>query len=274
MSTTNRTFLPLAVVAIAVVAFGATLDAAIITITKGQPYRATQGDYNVASQGTYDFGTSPFPTDAGVAIMNTGIYQQSLTGLTVEGATGIGLSWDLRVTANDGSGVWSKNNYAVVTPPNDTNNRIEGDETLTWSIENLDMTGAPSGYTASFDGFTAMEASLGSATVTLGDTAVIAEGNGSTYATSVDYGFAIVPNLDVDVTDYIALKTHMGQATSAGATEGDFDLDNDVDWDDLQILQDRFREQNAANANPIPEPATLLIMLAAGLPALLKRRRS
>ncbi len=84
-----------------------------------------------------------------------------------------------------------------------------------------------------------------------------------------------IPELDVDAADYIALKTHMGQGTSAGAgaTEGDFDDDDDADWDDLQILQDRFREQNAANANPIPEPASLLIMLAAGLPALLKRRR-
>jgi len=74
--------------------------------------------------------------------------------------------------------------------------------------------------------------------------------------------------------DYIALKTHFGQTTSAGATDGDYDDDGDVDWDDLQILQDAFRELNDANANPIPEPASLLIMLGAGLPALLKRRRS
>ena len=84
----------------------------------------------------------------------------------------------------------------------------------------------------------------------------------------------MIPELDVDAADYIALKTHMGQATSAGATEGDFDGDNDVDWDDLQILQGRFSEQNAVNATPVPEPATLFVMLAAGLPALLKRRRS
>ena len=76
----------------------------------------------------------------------------------------------------------------------------------------------------------------------------------------------------VDAVDYIALKTHMGQDTSAGATEGDFDDDGDVDWDDLQILQGRFRELN--DAGPVPEPATLFIMLGAGLPALLRRRRS
>ena len=83
--------------------------------------------------------------------------------------------------------------------------------------------------------------------------------------------FIVEPGPTVDAADYIALKTHMGQATSAGATDGDFDDDGDVDWDDLQILQDRFRELNAAG--PVPEPATLFVMLAAGLPALLKRRR-
>jgi len=85
--------------------------------------------------------------------------------------------------------------------------------------------------------------------------------------------FGAPPAPAVDAADYIALKTHMGQTTSAGATEGDYDDDNDVDWDDLQILQGRFREQNDTNANAIPEPASLLIMLAAGLPALLRRRR-
>ena len=86
--------------------------------------------------------------------------------------------------------------------------------------------------------------------------------------------FIVEPGPAVDAADYIALKTHIGQGTSAGETEGDFNDDGDVNWDDLQILQGRFSELNAANANAIPEPASLLIMMAAGLPALLKRRRS
>ena len=80
------------------------------------------------------------------------------------------------------------------------------------------------------------------------------------------------PALDVDAVDYITLKTHIGQTTSAGAIEGDFDENGTVDWDDLQILRDRFGASGTAT-DTIPEPATLFIMLGAGLPALLKRRR-
>ncbi len=75
----------------------------------------------------------------------------------------------------------------------------------------------------------------------------------------------------VDAADYIALKTHIGTATGAVLANGDFDVDGDVDWDDLQILQDNFGKTSAGGA--VPEPATIFVMLAAGLPALLKRRR-
>ena len=76
----------------------------------------------------------------------------------------------------------------------------------------------------------------------------------------------------VDAADYIALKANMGQASGAILADGDFDEDGDVDWDDLQLLQDHYGETSAASPM-IPEPATIFVMLAAGLPALLKRRR-
>ena len=76
----------------------------------------------------------------------------------------------------------------------------------------------------------------------------------------------------VDAADYIAVKTHIGTATGATLEIGDVDKDGDVDWDDLQFLQEHFGE-GTLNANEIPEPTTLLIMVAAGLPAFLKRRR-
>jgi len=76
----------------------------------------------------------------------------------------------------------------------------------------------------------------------------------------------------VDATDYITVKQHIGQSTSAGAAEGDFDGDGDVDWTDLQTLMSTIN--NAGQSQPAPEPATLFVMMAAGVPALLKRRRS
>jgi len=75
----------------------------------------------------------------------------------------------------------------------------------------------------------------------------------------------------VDAADYITVKTHMGQATDAGAAEGDFDGDGTVDWGDLQTLIGGISSVGGA---AVPEPATLFVMMAGGLPALLKRGRT
>ena len=75
----------------------------------------------------------------------------------------------------------------------------------------------------------------------------------------------------VDAADYMTVKRHMGQSTGAGLADGDFDNDGHVDWDDLQTLMGAM---NAGGAGATaPEPATLFVMMATGLPALLKRRR-
>ena len=78
-------------------------------------------------------------------------------------------------------------------------------------------------------------------------------------------------DLDVDAADYIALKRNMGETSGVDVTDGDFEPDGDVDWDGLQTLLDNYGETSGSEM--IPEPATM-IMLAAGLPLLLKRRRS
>jgi len=78
----------------------------------------------------------------------------------------------------------------------------------------------------------------------------------------------------VNAADYIILKTHMGQPSMAGATEGDFNGNGTVNYADLVILQDNFGKSSAGATGTIPKPATLFVMMAAGLPALLKRRRS
>jgi len=76
----------------------------------------------------------------------------------------------------------------------------------------------------------------------------------------------------VDSADYIMIKRHFGGAPGAEGPGGDLNGDDIVDWYDLQILQTAYNA--GAGADTIPEPATLFIMLAAGLPALLRRRRS
>jgi len=76
----------------------------------------------------------------------------------------------------------------------------------------------------------------------------------------------------VNAADYIILKTHMGQPTGAGASDGDFNDDGRVNYADLVILQDNYGK-TSADAPTIPEPATFFVMMAAGLPALLKRRQ-
>jgi len=78
----------------------------------------------------------------------------------------------------------------------------------------------------------------------------------------------------VDSADYIIVKTHIGQATTAGPADGDFDSDGTVDWNDLQTLMNAMNAGGQSASPAIPEPATLFVMMAASLPALLKRRRS
>jgi len=78
---------------------------------------------------------------------------------------------------------------------------------------------------------------------------------------------------DVDAADYIMVKTHFGGAPAAGTdgSGGDFNENGTVDWDDLQALMAAYNPGDGADA--IPEPATLFIIMATGLPALLRRKQ-
>jgi hypothetical protein len=78
----------------------------------------------------------------------------------------------------------------------------------------------------------------------------------------------------VDAVDYIRLKSHMGEMTSAGVEDGNFDFDDDVDWYDLDILQEAFGGSGGGSGPVVtPEPATLGL-LALGAVAVLRRRRT
>jgi len=97
-------------------------------------------------------------------------------------------------------------------------------------------------------------------------------GDGLLYVTT---GGTILPDANndglVNSADYIILKKNIGMASGATWEQGDFDGDGDVDWGDLGMLTAAMG--GAGGASPVPEPATLFVMAAAGLAALLKRRR-
>jgi len=76
----------------------------------------------------------------------------------------------------------------------------------------------------------------------------------------------------VNAADYMAVKRNMGTSTGATLAMGNFDTDQDVDWADLQLLIGNY-DAVSGGAPAVPEPATLFVLLAAGLPALLKRRQ-
>lgn len=80
-------------------------------------------------------------------------------------------------------------------------------------------------------------------------------------------------NLDgaVNLLDLGAMADNWGDSVSVGWAEGDFDGSGQVNLLDLGILADGWGNVGTTG---VPEPATFSIMLAAGLPILLKRRRS
>lgn len=79
-------------------------------------------------------------------------------------------------------------------------------------------------------------------------------------------------NLDgvVDTLDYLSLKRHYGM-TGAMWLNGDFSGDGYVGLDDLRILEANFGASRANGGTPVPEPATLSLLVIGAL-ALTRRR--
>ena len=98
------------------------------------------------------------------------------------------------------------------------------------------------------------------------------EGDGMLYVPITELLGDINGDMVVDAADFIALKQNMGM-TGAQWTDGDFSRNGTVDWDDLQLMMANFGATINTPSATTPEPATLFVMMAAGLPALLKRRR-
>lgn len=80
----------------------------------------------------------------------------------------------------------------------------------------------------------------------------------------------------VDAADYIALKRNIGKFYDASLGQGDLDLDDDVDWDDLQILRSNFGNVIVLAPETIPEPATLGLLALGVLPLIrrMKKKRA
>jgi hypothetical protein len=85
-------------------------------------------------------------------------------------------------------------------------------------------------------------------------------------------------NLDhkINYSDYNILASYFGTTGTAGWAKGDFDGDKDVDFADYQVMEANFgfgeSQPLPPPPMPIPEPASL-ILLAAGIPILTRRRK-
>ena len=79
-------------------------------------------------------------------------------------------------------------------------------------------------------------------------------------------------NAKVDVYDLAVLANNYSAGGGKSWLEADFTGDGIVNVYDLAALANHHGY--GAAGQPIPEPATILIVTAAGLPMLLKRRRN
>ncbi len=238
-------------------------------------HSTTAGDLTVAVtgiQGFYDFGP-PSTTGSNVDFYRDFIFKNGGTITMVLSGPAISASAEYDMT------FWSQ--YQA-QPRNTT--FAPGDDTLGPNLGPIALTNDPatglddpnrtisgtytsndSGLLTILVGGTTNRPALNGFTITAVDTPLLGDADGDD---------------DVDAADYIMIKTHFGGAPAAGAAEspggdiadgeGNPGTNDMVDWYDLQLFQDNYN--SAEDANTIPEPMTMII-LAAGLPALLKRRR-
>jgi len=77
----------------------------------------------------------------------------------------------------------------------------------------------------------------------------------------------------VDATDYITLKQNIGTQSGATWSQGDFDFDGDVDYDDMLLYQFCVDHLDGGGVSPAPEPASAALLLVGGS-LLLRNKRN
>ncbi|TFG79936.1 MAG: hypothetical protein E4H19_15960, partial [Chromatiales bacterium] len=150
-----------------------------------------------------------------------------------------------------------------------------------WTLKLLDEGGTPVGQydLFTYEGFLS---SYSDPTIDCSETDWAVDDVTITVASKRIYmtiGSSVVGDTDsngvVDAADFTTLKKNFGTTTGAGVAQGNFTSpDGAVNWNDLSILTANMGAGGAGTPATTPEPATLFVMMAAGLPALLKRRRS
>ncbi len=77
---------------------------------------------------------------------------------------------------------------------------------------------------------------------------------------------------DVDGSDFLRWQTGLGTLAGASLATGNADFDGDVDQDDFFAWQQQFGSVPSGAAAAVPEPATLSLLLFAGLMGLARPR--
>jgi hypothetical protein len=77
---------------------------------------------------------------------------------------------------------------------------------------------------------------------------------------------------DVDGADFVAWQTNFPKATGATLSQGDADGDHDVDGADFVVWQTNFPYNSAPGASPVPEPASIYLVLALAVGVVAIRR--
>jgi len=241
-------------------------------------HSTTAGDLTVVLsgiQGFYDYAP-PATTGANVdfyrdfIFKNGGTITMALSGPAISASTDYDMTFwtqyqaqPRNTTFKPGDGTTGPDLGPIANENNPATGLDDPNRTISGTYTSND-----SGILTILVGGTFNRPALNGFTITAVDTPLLGDANGDGV---------------VDAADYIMIKTHFGGAPASGTNDGPGgDIangangpgqDNVVDWYDLQLLADNYNPDTEAG-NMIPEPASLLIMLTAGLPALLKRRRA
>jgi autotransporter-associated beta strand protein len=77
----------------------------------------------------------------------------------------------------------------------------------------------------------------------------------------------------VDAADYLAVKQNLGLTTGATLGQGNVDGDDDVDWDDLQVVMTNFGTGASTTPAMTPEPCSAMLLVLGAMAVVRRRAR-